>query len=117
MVHFSLSSTVAFEMLSLSNQYAVAITDMERFTSLAVGQFTLVSWQGTVFDISYILGAIALLTVSYVMLRSRLFNRAIAFVGILTSLLMFIPPSAGTVGVIPSVISVPPYSDMVVPCW
>jgi hypothetical protein len=32
------SSTVAFEMFSLSNQYTAAITDMERFTSLAAGQ-------------------------------------------------------------------------------
>ena len=102
------SSTVAFEMLSLSNQYTVAITDMERLTSLAAGQAMLATSQGTAFDVSYILGDIALLTVSYVMLQSRLFSRAIAFVGILTSVLMFIPPSAGTVGVILSVMSVPP---------
>ncbi len=89
------SSTVAFEMLSLSNQYTAAITDMERFTSLAAGQGMLTTWQGTAFDVSYILGAIALLTVSYVILRSNLFGKFTAWIGILTSVLMFIPPSAG----------------------
>ena len=47
------------------------------------------------FDVSYILGAVTLLTVSCVMVRNSLFSRATAFVGILTSALMFIPPSAG----------------------
>ena len=61
------SSTVALEMLSLSNQYTAATTDTERFTFLVAGQAMLATWQGTAFDVSYILGAIALLTVSYVM--------------------------------------------------
>jgi hypothetical protein len=95
-------------MLSLSNQYTAATTDTERYTFLAAGQAMLVTWQGTAFDISYILGAIALLTVSYVMLRSYLFSKASAIVGIVTSVLMFIPLSAGTAGLILSVSSVPP---------
>ncbi|MGA9170791.1 MAG: DUF4386 family protein [Nitrososphaeraceae archaeon] len=102
------SSTVAFEMLSLSNQYRAAATDGQRFVSLAAGQAMLAAWQGTAFDVSYILGAFTLLIVSYVMLRSRLFSRTTAFVGILTSALMFIPPSAGMAGLILSVLSVPP---------
>jgi Domain of unknown function (DUF4386) len=103
-----LSSTVAFEMLSLSNRYSAATTDAQRFVSLAAGQAMLATWQGTAFDVSYILGAVSLLIISYVMLQSRLFSRAIAFVGILTSALMFIPPSAGIAGLILSVMSVPP---------
>jgi hypothetical protein len=99
---------VAFEMLSLSNQYRAAATDGQRFVSLAAGQAMLATWQGTAFDVSYILGAVTLLIVSYVMLRSRLFNRTTAFVGIITSALMFIPPSAGMAGLILSVLSVPP---------
>jgi hypothetical protein len=53
------SSTVALEMLSLSNQYTAATTDTERFTFLVAGQAMLGTWQGTAFDVSYILGAIA----------------------------------------------------------
>ena len=52
------------------------------------------------FDVSYILGAVTLLTVSCVMVRNSLFSRATAFVGILTSALMFIPPSAGMAGLV-----------------
>jgi hypothetical protein len=59
------------------------------------------------FDVSYILGAVTLLTVSCGM-RNSLFSRATAFVGILTSALMFIPPSAAMAGLILSVMSVPP---------
>jgi uncharacterized ion transporter superfamily protein YfcC len=77
------SSTVAFEMISLSSQYTAATTDVQRYISLAAGQAMLATWQGTAFDVSYILGAIALLTVSYVMLRSHLFDRAAPFIGIL----------------------------------
>ena len=68
----------------------------------------LATWQGTAFNVSYILGAIALLTVSYVLLRSNLFGKFTAWIGILTSVLMFIPPSAGMAGLIMSVLSVPP---------
>jgi hypothetical protein len=49
-------STVAFEMLSLSNQYRAATTYVQRYASLAAGQAMLVTWQGTAFDVSYILG-------------------------------------------------------------
>lgn len=76
--------------------------------SLAAGQAMLATWQGTAFDVSYILGIVTLLIISYIMLQSHIFSRATAFVGILTSALTFIPPSAGTLGVILSVMSVPP---------
>ncbi|HYZ60781.1 MAG TPA: hypothetical protein VE544_14095 [Nitrososphaeraceae archaeon] len=66
-----LASTVAFEMLSLSNQYATATTDAERSLFLAAGQM-LVTWQGTAFDVSYVLSALAVLIVSAVMLRSHI---------------------------------------------
>jgi uncharacterized ion transporter superfamily protein YfcC len=74
------SSTVAFEMLCLSNQYrAAATTDAHRYASLAAGQAMLTTWQGTAFDVSYILGAVTLLTVSYVMLRTRLFSKGLSY--------------------------------------
>lgn len=62
------SSTVAFEMLCLSNHYRAATTDAQRYTALTAGQAMLATWQRTAFDVSYILGAVTLLTVSYVML-------------------------------------------------
>jgi len=102
------ASTAAFEMLSLSNHYAAATTDSERSIFLAAGQGMLATWQGTAFNVSYILGAIALLIVSIVMVRSHVFSKTIAYVGILASVLMFVPPTAGTIGIFFSLISLVP---------
>jgi len=102
------ASTAAFEMLSLSNLYAAATTDADRSIFLAAGQTMLATWQGTAFNVSYILGAIALLIVSVVMLRSHVFNKTTAYVGILASIMMFVPPTAGTVGLYLSLISLIP---------
>jgi len=102
------ASTVAFEMLSLSNLYAAATTDAERATLLAAGQAMLATWQGTAFNVSYILGAVALLIVSVVMLRSHVFSKITAYVGVLASALMFVPPTAGTIGIFFSLISLVP---------
>jgi len=102
------ASTAAFEMLSLSNLYAAATTEAERSVFLAAGQAMLATWQGTAFNISYILGAIALLTVSIAMLRSHVFSKATAYVGIVASIMMFVPPTAGTVGLYLSLISLIP---------
>ncbi len=63
-----LASTVAFEMLTLSNQYATATTEVERSIFFAAGQAMLVTWQGTAFDVDYVLSALAILMVSAVML-------------------------------------------------
>jgi len=102
------ASTAAFEMLSLSNHYAAATTDAERSTFLAAGQAMLATWQGTAFNVSYILGAVALLIVSVVMLHSHVFSKATAYVGILAGVLMFVPPTAGTIGILFSLISLVP---------
>lgn len=102
------ASTVAFEMLTLSNQYTAATTEAERATFIAAGQAMLATWQGTAFDVSYILSAIATLLVSIVMLRSRIFGRVTAWMGIALSILMFAPPTAGMVGLYCSLLSLVP---------
>jgi hypothetical protein len=103
-----LSSTVAFEMLSLSNQYATATTDAERSLFLAAGQAMLVTWQGTAFDVSYVLSALAVLIVSAVMLRSHVFSKVTGYAGLSAGVLMLVPPTAGTIGVIFSLLSLVP---------
>jgi hypothetical protein len=102
------ASTAAFEMLSLSNQYLIATTDAERSVLLAAGQTILVIWVGTAFNVSYILSAIALLIVSIIMVRNPIFSKTTAYMGILASLLMFVPPTAGSIGVFLSLISLIP---------
>lgn len=105
-----LASTVAFEMLSLSNQYATATTDAERSLFLAAGQAMLVTWQGTAFDVSYVLSALAVLIVSAVMLRNHhnVFSKVTGYVGLSAGVLMLIPPTAGMIGVVFSLLSLVP---------
>jgi hypothetical protein len=93
------ASNTAFEMLSLSNQYAVAATDAQRSVFLAAGQAMLAIYQGTAFNVYYILNAIALLIMSTVMLRSNLFSKVTAYGGILAGVLMLVPSTAGTIGI------------------
>ncbi len=102
------ASTVAFEMLSLSRQYAAAPTDVERSALLAAGHAMLARWEGTAFSASYVLGAVALLVVSVVMLRSGHFGRVAAYAGILAGGAGLVPPTAGAIGVGLSLVSLAP---------
>lgn len=103
-----LASTAAFEMLSLSHRFAVATTEAERVTTLAAGQAMLSTWQGTAFNISYLLGAAALLTISVAMLRTDVFSKPTAWMGLVMGILMIVPPTAGTVGMTLSLLSLVP---------
>lgn len=94
------ASNVAFNMLQLSNQYATATTGAQRTQLLAAGQATLAIWQGTAYDASYILGGVAILIISVVMLRSTIFGKVTACVGVLFGFLMLVPGTAGTVGLV-----------------
>jgi hypothetical protein len=100
-----IASNPAFAMLSLSDQYAAAATDAQRAVFLAAGQAMLVTWQGSAFQASYVLGSIAPILISAVMLRSKLFSRATAYLGILANVIalgLYVP----RIGVYISVFSV-----------
>jgi hypothetical protein len=87
------ASNTALSMLSLSDQYAAATTDAQRTTLLAAGQVMLAmnrfgspgAHPGAGGYVSLLLVAVAGMTTSVVMLRSTVFNRATAYVGILAS--------------------------------
>lgn len=87
------ASNTAFSMLSLSGQYADATTDAQRSMFLAAGQAVLAInnpgaiYQGTGIYMSFLLLAVAGLMISAVMLRSNIFSRVTAYVGILASAL------------------------------
>ncbi len=85
-------SNTAISMLSLSNQYSSAATDTQRSTLLAAGQALLASgynpsavYPSTGIYLSLCLLAVASLITSAVMLRSNIFSKATAYVGILAS--------------------------------
>src|SRR5215213_3505880 len=104
------ASTVAFEMLSLSNQYGTASTEVERSTFLAAGQAMLATWQGTAFDVSYVLSALAILILSAVMLRGHhyLFSKTTGYAGLSAGVLALVPPTAGVIGIVFSIVSLVP---------
>jgi len=80
------ASNTAFSMLSLSSQYAASTTDAGRSMFLAAGQAMLAVFFGPAFTESYILVSAALLIVSVVMLRTRIFGKKTAYVGIIATL-------------------------------
>jgi len=94
------ASSTAFNMLSLSDQYAAATTDVQRAIFLAAGQATVTIWTGTAFDVGYVLEGVALLIIAVVMLRSTVFSKVTAYVGILLGVMSLLPPTAGTIGLL-----------------
>jgi hypothetical protein len=102
------ASATAFDMLSLSDQYVAATTEAQRSMFLAAGQAMLAIYQGTAFDVSYVLEGVALLIIAVVMLRSTLFSKKTAYVGILMGVMSLVPPTAGTIGLLFSLGSLAP---------
>ena len=100
-----LVATPALNMLYLSQQYAASASAVEREGLLAAGQAVLSSWQGTPYQVGYVVGTIDMLIISWVMLHSQIFSTATAYVGIAASVIgfgVYVPK----VGVFISILSV-----------
>lgn len=104
------ASNPAFEMLSLSGQFVQSASGIERTAYLAAGQMLIAGWKGTAFDIYYILSAISLLMFAGAMLKSAAFGKAAAISGLVSGVLMLIPSSAGSIGVVFSLASLIPWA-------
>ena len=102
------ASNPAFTMLLLSQKYAATTSASEQAQLLAAGQSALANWQGTAYDVSYVLGAVPMLIIAIVMLRSQVFSRVTAYVGIVVGALMILPASAGPVGLVMAFLSLVP---------
>lgn len=84
------ASNTAFSMLSLSDHYAAVTTDAQRSVLLAAGQAALTglaATQGTGLQVAFALNAIAGLIISAVMLRSTIFSKVTAAVGLVGNVL------------------------------
>jgi hypothetical protein len=103
-----LSSNTAFQMLSLSERYAAATTEAERSAALAAGEAMVATWQGSAFNVSYVLSALSILITAAVMVRSRVFSRWTGYVGVAFGTLSLVPASAGRVGLAFSLLSLLP---------
>lgn len=104
-----LATNVAFSMLSLSHHYAVATTEAQKSSILAAGQGMIAISEGTGGQyVGMPLAWLAGLVLSIIMLRSRSFNKATAWVGILgLGLLLASMPFAGytTAGTMTALVS------------
>jgi hypothetical protein len=98
----------AVEMLALSSEYADAGMAERRMVLLAAGESILVTWQGTAFVASYVLGALATLAMSAAMHYPSRFSRAAAPTGMIAGLLNLVPPVFGPWSVWLSVLSLLP---------
>ncbi len=80
------ASRPALEMLRMSRLYAGAATESERIIYLTAGENMIATFNGTAFQVSYLLGSIGGLILSLVMLRTPIFSKATAYVRIASSL-------------------------------
>ncbi len=105
-----IASNTAFAMLGLSTQYAAATSEPQRAAYLAAGEGVLAGYQGTAFVAGYVLTGLADLIMALVMLRSSIFGRPAAYVGIVYGIAALVPPiaSTGTVGLVFSFASLVP---------
>ena len=103
-----IAANPAFSMLSLSHQYADATTDAERTALMGAGQAIIANWTGTAFNVAYFLGALFAIIVSIVMLRSKVFSKATGYAGLAMGVLTLVPASAGTVGIVFSLLALVP---------
>ncbi len=85
-----LSNNAAFPMWALSAKYAAATTEAQRTLIAAAGEAILARGEdftpGTF--IGFLLGEIAIVLISYVMLRGGIFSKATAYAGILGGLFL-----------------------------
>ncbi len=104
------SSNTAFEFLSLSHQYNESVSTDQRVMFQSAAQAMLEIYKGTSFDVYYVLNAAALLIFDYLMIKSTIFNKTTMVFGVLAGVLMLIPSTAGTLGLIFSLASLIPWA-------
>ncbi|MFN8486251.1 MAG: DUF4386 family protein [Caldilineaceae bacterium] len=98
------ASSRLFEMLALSQQYAAATTDVQRASLVAAGQSVLITYlgsfaapaarsawnyQGTAFNVSFVLWSVAGVLIAIVMLCDANFGKVIGSLGVITFVATF----------------------------
>jgi hypothetical protein len=86
------------ELLTLSDLHATATTEAARSHYLAAGEAILALFNGTAYLVNTFLGGISLSISSFLMLRSDIFSKPAAYVGIVTNIAVcaFFLPVIGT---------------------
>jgi hypothetical protein len=95
-------------MLTLSNQYFQALPDQQTIY-LAAGEASIAAYTGTAFNSYYVLSTICLLMFAYAIIKSPQFKKSIGLWGLVSGFFMIVPSSAGTLGMIFSILSLIPW--------
>jgi hypothetical protein len=101
-------SNPAFEMMTLSHQYIQSAAESQHLY-LAAGEAVMAAYTGTSFNTYYVLSTLCLLLFSYALLKSPQFKGSIGLWGLASGFFMIIPSSAGTIGIIFSLLSLIPW--------
>lgn len=101
-------SNPAFEMLTLSNQYFQALPEHQSIY-LAAGEALMAGYTGTAFNVYYVVGDICLLLFVYALMKSPKFKKSVGLWGLASGFFMIVPSSAGTLGLIFSLLSLIPW--------
>jgi hypothetical protein len=104
-----ISSNKTFELMSLSKQYYAETDAQSRMLIEAAGKASLAGWQGTAFDTYYVLNGITLLLISIVMFKSPRYSKRTAAWGLASGIFMAVPSTAGTLGLVFSLLSLIPW--------
>jgi len=108
------ASNVSFEMLTLSKEYLNATSEVQRNSLIGAGSGLMAIYRGTAFNVYYVLNAITLLVLAIVMLKSQIYSKTTAIIGITSGILMAIPSSAGTLGMVLSLASLVPWAIFII---
>lgn len=103
-----MASNPAFELLALADRAAQAPGGAASLE--AGGEALLASWRGSAFLVYYELGAIVLLIWVAAMARTRVYGRATIAWLLAAGILMLVPSTLGTVGLVFGVASLVPWS-------
>nr|NLD41225.1 DUF4386 family protein [Actinomycetales bacterium] len=106
-----LGSNPAAEMLVLGREHAGADTERARILESA-GEALLAAWKGTAFLTYYLLGAIVLLLLTWLLYHSNRFPRSATWWALAAGILMLVPSPFGTVGMVFALLSLLPWSVM-----
>lgn len=101
-------SNPAFEMMTLSHQFSQAAAESQHLY-LSAGEAVMAAYTGTAFNTYYVLSTLCLLLFSYALLKSPQFKGSIGLWGLASGFFMIIPSSAGTIGIIFSLLSLIPW--------
>lgn len=108
------ASNVSFEMLTLSKEYLNATSEVHKNYLIGAASGIMAIYRGTAFNVYYVLNAITLLVLAIVMLKSQIYSKTTAIIGITSGILMAIPSSAGTLGMVFSLASLVPWAIFII---